>query len=138
MKSFWNSATTGPSICRSVSRHGSALPRLAFDAGRSNYDELLRGGVQIYERQNALLHAKTALIDGVWATVGSTNLDWRSFLHNQEINAVVLGSEFGERMRAAFEADLAQSKQIMLEQWEKRSPLQRVKENFARLWQYWL
>ncbi len=111
---------------------------LVFNAGRSNYDELLRGGVQIYERQNALLHAKTALIDGVWATVGSTNLDWRSFLHNQEINAVVLGSEFGERMRAAFEADLAQSKQIMLEQWEKRSPLQRVKEGFARLWQYWL
>ena len=111
---------------------------LVFNAGRSHYEELLRDGIQIYERQNALLHAKTALIDGVWATVGSTNLDWRSFLHNQEVNAVVLGNDFGQRMRAAFEADLAASKQVTLEQWEQRSPVQRIKEQFGRLWQYWL
>ncbi|MBC8058882.1 MAG: cardiolipin synthase B, partial [Rhizobiales bacterium] len=61
---------------------GATDSALVFHAGRSNYDDLLRGGVQIYERQDALLHAKTALIDGVWSTVGSTNLDWRSFLHN--------------------------------------------------------
>ncbi len=111
---------------------------LVFNAGRSHYDDLLRGGIKIYERQNVLLHAKTALIDGVWATVGSTNLDWRSFLHNQEVNAVVLGNEFGQRMRAAFDADLAGSKQVTLEQWEQRSPVQRIKEQFGRLWQYWL
>ena len=111
---------------------------LVLHAGRSYYDELLRGGIKIYERQNALLHAKTALIDGVWSTVGSTNLDWRSFLHNQEVNAVVLGNAFGQRMRAAFDADLAASKQITLAQWEQRSPLQRMKEMFGRLWQYWL
>ena len=45
---------------------------------------LLEGGVKIYERAGALLHSKTALIDGVWSTVGSTNLDWRSFLDNDE------------------------------------------------------
>jgi cardiolipin synthase len=111
---------------------------LVFHAGRSYYDELLGGGIKIYERQNALLHAKTALIDGVWSTVGSTNLDWRSFLHNQEVNAVVLGKEFGQRMRAAFDDDLAASKQITLEQWQQRSPLERAKETFGRLWQYWL
>ena len=111
---------------------------LVFHASRSYYDELLRGGVKIYERQNALLHAKTALVDGVWSTVGSTNLDWRSFLHNQEINAVVLGAEFGQRMRAAFDADLAASTSISLEQWSARSPIERVKEAFGRLWQYWL
>ncbi|MBC8055133.1 MAG: cardiolipin synthase B, partial [Rhizobiales bacterium] len=82
--------------------------------------------------------AKTALIDGVWSTVGSTNLDWRSFLHNQEVNAVVLGNDFGQRMRAAFEADLAASKQVTLAQWQQRSPVQRIKEQFGRLWQYWL
>ncbi|MEO7335353.1 MAG: phospholipase D-like domain-containing protein, partial [Caldimonas sp.] len=60
---------------------------LVFHAGRAHYDELLRGGVKLYERRDALLHAKTALIDGVWSTIGSTNLDWRSFLHNQEVNA---------------------------------------------------
>jgi len=111
---------------------------LVFNAGRANYDELLRGGVQLFERENAMLHAKTALIDGVWSTVGSTNLDWRSFLHNQEVNAVVLGPDFGQRMRAAFEADLAASKPILLRDWEQRSPVQRLKEMFGRLWQYWL
>ena len=59
-------------------------------------------------------------------------------MHNQEVNAVVLGNEFGGRMRAAFDADLAESKQVTLEQWERRSPVQRLKEQFGRLWQYWL
>ena len=111
---------------------------LIFFAGRSYYDELLESGVRIYERQAVLLHAKTVLIDGVWSTIGSTNLDWRSFLHNQEINAVVLGSEFGRRMRAAFDADLAASTEITLEAWRARSPAQRLKERFSRLWRYWL
>ena len=117
---------------------GATDSTLVFHAGRSYYDELLRAGIGIYERQEALLHAKTALIDGVWSTVGSTNLDWRSFLHNQEVNAVVLGKGFGERMRAAFLEDLAASKQITLERWQQRSPVERMKEALARLWQYWL
>lgn len=111
---------------------------LVFHAGRSHYDELLRGGVQIFERKYALLHAKTALIDGVWSTVGSTNLDWRSFLHNQELNAVVLGAEFGARMRSSFDDDLAQSQQVTLEAWQGRPIGLRVKEALARLWEYWL
>jgi len=111
---------------------------LIFHAGRSYYDELLRAGVKIYERHEALLHSKTALIDGVWSTVGSTNLDWRSFLHNQELNAVVLGPEFGAQMRAAFDRDLAASNPIILEQWERRGLDLRLKETFARLWAYWL
>ena len=111
---------------------------LVFHAGRGYYDRLLRAGVRIYERHGALLHAKTALIDGVWATVGSTNLDWRSFLHNHELNAVVLGQEFGRQVHAMFEEDLAQSDAVTLEQW-KRRPLQlRAKEMYANAWQYWL
>jgi cardiolipin synthase len=94
--------------------------------------------VQIYERRNALLHAKTALIDGVWSTVGSTNLDWRSFLHNEEINAIILGQEFGAQMRAAFEADLVSSRPITLEEWAQRSLSDRLKEMAARIWEYWL
>jgi cardiolipin synthase A/B len=111
---------------------------LVFHAGRSHYSELLQAGIKIYERKHALLHAKTALIDGVWSTVGSTNLDWRSFLHNQELNAVVLGAEFGQRMRKAFDDDLAQSQQVTLEAWQSRPLDLRVKEMFGRLWQYWL
>jgi cardiolipin synthase len=111
---------------------------LVFHAGRSYYDEVLRGGVKIFERRGALMHSKTAVIDGVWSTVGSTNLDWRSFLHNQEVNAVVLGTEFGDHMRAAFKRDVAQSDEITLEQWRYRSLVVRVKERLARVWQYWL
>jgi len=111
---------------------------LVFHAGRSHYEPLLQGGVKLYERREALLHAKTAVIDGVWATVGSTNLDWRSFLHNQELTAVILGAEFGAKMRAAFERDLAVSQPITLEAWQRRPFSTRAKEMFARLWEYWL
>ncbi len=117
---------------------GSTDSALAFHAGRAHYDRLLTGGVRIFERRDALMHAKTALIDGVWATVGSTNLDWRSFLHNDEVNAVVLGLAFGERMRAAFERDVAASQEITLEAWRQRGLVLRAKEQFSRLWQYWL
>ena len=111
---------------------------LVFHAGRGFYEPLLRAGVQIHERQGAILHAKTALIDGVWATVGSTNLDWRSFLHNHELNAVVLGADFGAQLQAMFDHDLKQSDPVTLEQWERRPLGPRVKELFARLWEYWL
>lgn len=107
---------------------------LVLYASRSFYDELLSAGVKIYERHGALLHAKTALIDGVWSTVGSTNLDWRSFVHNQEINAVILGHNFGDSMQLVFEKDLAESKRITLDDWRKRPFASRIKEKAARLW----
>jgi cardiolipin synthase len=111
---------------------------LIFHAGRRSYDRLLKAGVKIYERRGVILHSKTALVDGVWATVGSTNLDWRSFLHNDELNAVVLGAEFGQQMRTMFERDLAESEHITLEAWRDRPFKFRVKETLAGVWEYWL
>ena len=111
---------------------------LVFHAGRGYYERLLRARVRIFERRGAILHSKTALVDGVWATVGSTNLDWRSFLHNHELNAVVLGAEFGTQLQAMFEKDLAASDEIVLAQWRQRGLSLRAKELFARLWEYWL
>jgi len=111
---------------------------LVFHAGRRFYARLLRAGVKIFERQGVILHSKTALIDGVWATVGSTNLDWRSFLHNHELNAVVLGAEFGRQLQAMFDKDLAASDAIVLETWQRRGLDLRIKELFARAWEYWL
>lgn len=108
---------------------------LVFHAGRAKYSTLLDAGVQIYEFQEALLHAKTAMIDGVWSTVGSSNLDWRSFSDNDEVNAIVLGHEFAMQMQAEFERDLTSSRAIDPKQWKRRSPLLRVKEGFATLWQ---
>ncbi|HKX42900.1 MAG TPA: phospholipase D-like domain-containing protein [Burkholderiaceae bacterium] len=111
---------------------------LVLQAGRSYYDELLEAGVKIYERRDALLHSKTTVIDGVWSSVGSANLDWRSFVHNQEVNAVVLGADFARQMHAAFERDLDASREITLAEWRRRPPSRRLAEMFARLWSYWL
>ena len=109
-----------------------------FHAGRSHYSGLLRAGVKIHERRGAVMHSKTASIDGVWSTIGSTNLDWRSFLHNDELNAVILGRDFARQMDAMFARDLAESDAIDLERWEQRSLPTRVKEWAARLVEYWL
>jgi len=108
---------------------------LVFHAGRSHYSILLKAGVKIYERRDALLHAKTVSIDGVWSSIGSSNLDWRSFLDNDEINAVVLGHEFARQMQTMFAKDLEASEKIDPAHWERRSPLLRVKEWGASLLQ---
>lgn len=109
-----------------------------FHAGRSHYHDLLRAGVRIYERRGTVMHSKTAVIDGVWSTVGSTNLDWRSFLHNDELNAVTLGRNFAEQMEVMFAQDLAESKPIDLAKWKRRPLRFRVQEWIARLGEYWL
>ena len=109
-----------------------------FHAGRSHYAELLEAGVRIYERQEALLHAKSIVIDSVWSTVGSSNMDWRSFLHNEELHAVVLGWDFGKQMDAMFERDLQSSLKIEPEAWASRPLDVRLKELAARVWEYWL
>ncbi len=111
---------------------------LVFYASHSYYDELLSAGVKIYEREDALLHAKTALIDGVWSTIGSTNLDWLSLEYNQEINAVILGQEFGTQMRALFDKDIESSRLITLEKWRQRPIGTRLKELGARLLARWM
>ncbi|TFV91579.1 cardiolipin synthase [Oxalobacteraceae bacterium OM1] len=107
-------------------------------AGRSFYQELLDAGVRVYERKAELLHAKTAVIDGVWSTIGSTNLDMRSFLHNDEINAVVLNVNFATQMEELFQRDLTESREIKAEEWRKRGAGERFKEWATRLLDYWL
>jgi cardiolipin synthase len=109
-----------------------------FHAGRSHYTKLLRAGVKIHERRGAVMHSKTASIDGVWSTVGSTNLDWRSFLHNDEINATILGRDFARQMDAMFARDLAESDAVDLDRWKHRSLTLRFKEWLARIVEYWL
>lgn len=111
---------------------------LVMYAGRSSYDELLDAGVRIYQFQDSVLHAKTAVIDGVWSTVGSANIDVRSFLHNHEMNVVVLGDEFGSRMEAAFKEDIKNSIEITRAAWRERSFSERIKEWVARRLEYFL
>lgn len=111
---------------------------LVFHAGRSHYAELLDAGVRIYERRDTVLHAKTASIDGAWATVGSTNLDWRSYLLNDELNAVILGTDFSRQMEAMFDKDREASVQIDPKRWRRRSPWNHVEEWVARRFERWL
>ena len=104
---------------------------LVFHAGRSHYQPLLDAGVKIYERKTRLLHAKSAVIDGVWSAVGSTNLDWRSLAYNDELNAIILGTDFAMRMKAIFERDVNASVLITAESWRRRPLTDRIKETGA-------
>ncbi|WP_044559038.1 phosphatidylserine/phosphatidylglycerophosphate/cardiolipin synthase family protein [Azospirillum sp. B4] len=106
---------------------------LSVMAGRAYYEDLLEDGVHIHEYADAILHAKTAVIDGDWSTVGSSNLDWRSVALNNEINAVVLGRGFGQEMEAMFQNDLTHAKAITLEMWAHRGLDERLGEWAARL-----
>jgi len=70
----------------------------------------------------------------VWATVGSTNLDWRSLLYNDEINVVVLGADFAGQLNGVFRGDLANSEEITREAWDNRGLEARAKEAAAKAW----
>ncbi|MDB5771888.1 MAG: cls [Burkholderia sp.] len=107
-------------------------------ASRSYYDELLAAGIRVFERNVAMLHAKTAVVDGVWSTIGSTNLDMRSFLHNDEINAVILDVDFATRMETLFDRDLKESTEITAQDWNRRGMRHRFREWAVRLLEYWL
>jgi cardiolipin synthase len=111
---------------------------LSSYAGHSFYTPMLKAGIKVHELKASVLHAKTAVIDGSWSTVGSTNMDTRSFLHNKEVNVVVMGDGFGKEMERAFQDDLVDSKEITLKEWKHRPVVQRFKEFFARLLAYWL
>jgi cardiolipin synthase len=111
---------------------------LVFHAGQAFYDELLKSGVRVYQLQVAILHAKTAVIDGAWSTIGSANIDRRSFIHNYELNVVVMDPAFGVDMESAFQEDLRDSKEVTREQWKSRPLSDRFKEWLGRMAEYWI
>src|SRR3989339_65738 len=105
--------------------------RLVLYAQRYYYSALLKSGVKLYEHGTSLLHAKTAVVDKVWSTVGSTNMDYLSLLSNDEVNAVILSHAFADEMEKMFVRDISNSRQIRLDEWEKRPLFQRIREWFA-------
>lgn len=112
--------------------------QLALHAQRYYYSELLKSGVKLYEHSTSLLHAKTAVVDKVWSTVGSTNMDYLSLLSNDEVNAVILSHEFAVEMEKMFVRDLADSRQIQWDEWKKRPLFQRIREWFTHLFSHWM
>lgn len=106
---------------------------LVQHAARSYYDQLLEAGVEIHEMQHAVMHAKTAVIDGVFASVGSSNLDWRSIVGNSEIDVIVLGDDFGSELEQLFGRDMAASRRIDPVQWQQRGLVQRMLQGVGRI-----
>jgi cardiolipin synthase len=94
---------------------------IAAAAARHLYGTLLRGGVRIYEMHGRTLHAKTASVDGIYAHVGSFNLDRWSFERNLEVCAMCLDPGFSQALDAVFERDLALCRPVELAAWEQRS-----------------
>lgn len=112
--------------------------KLVLSASHHEYDPLLEGGVRLIEAQDALLHAKTALVDDSLSIIGSANLDYRSFLHNNEVNAVIIGEEAAQKMESVFKRDLANGKELTLKEWRERGLWQKTRENVSRLLKFWL
>ena len=109
-----------------------------LQAGRSHYSRLLRAGIHLHELHDTLLHAKTCVIDGMWTTVGSSNLDWRSFLHNAEANLVVLDATLAQEMERVFMDDVARAREIVRAEWARRGLRQRIVETLARRFEFFL
>jgi cardiolipin synthase A/B len=95
---------------------------------RAGFGRLLQAGVEIHEYRPALLHAKTLTVDGVWATVGSANMDNRSFAINAELNLVVYDSDFAERLDRVFADDLRYSEPVEYARWRARGLGSRILE----------
>jgi cardiolipin synthase len=102
--------------------------RLVRLASRRMYRDLLKGGVRIFEYRPAMTHVKALMVDEAWAIVGTTNVDNRSFEHNDEINVAFRETLVTGRLRRDFESDLAASNEITFEQWCKRPALEKLIE----------
>ena len=107
---------------------GAIDHNLVREASRSQFGRLFKAGIKVYEYRAALLHSKTMVIDSVWATVGSTNLDRRSFELNEELNLVVYGADIARRLERVFVDDLEQSREVTYEQWKNRGIRGRILE----------
>src|SRR5262249_56652901 len=92
---------------------GAIDHNLVRQASRSEFGRLLKNDIQIYEYRPALLHAKTMVVDGIWSTVGSTNLDYRSFALNEELNVAIYDVGTAERLRRVFAAGPAHSRRVV-------------------------
>jgi cardiolipin synthase len=108
----------------------------AIEVAHSHYTDLLEAGVKIYETKEVVLHSKMAVIDGVWSAIGSSNFDHRSVLFNDEVDAIVLGSDTAKALEAAFTDGEKTATPIDTGKWEDSRPVtERMRGFFARMWE---
>jgi cardiolipin synthase len=106
--------------------NGSGVEFVTQASQRDAFGPLLDGGVQLHEYAPALLHTKMMIIDGVWATVGSTNFDNRSMAMNDELNVMFYDQSIAKRLEEIFVEDVAHSTKLTREQLENREWLHRA------------
>ena len=109
---------------------------IMITAARAFYERMLSAGVEIFERQHVILHAKTMIIDSEIALIGSTNLDYRSIEYNLEISAVVRSHEFGKQTHALFDNDIQFSRKINLAHWKRRPYWDKFVQSLVRRVRY--
>ena len=122
---------------RVMSTGPSDVP-MARWASQYYYSRLLKEGVRIFEFQPRMMHAKTAVVDRCWFTVGTANIDHLSFFHNLELNLVGRDEAAARELEAQFERDLADSKEINREAWERRPDWRRRRERFWHMFRAWM
>ena len=132
MLALKNAALSGVDVRIIIPYHGDKGVLVPL-ASRSYVEEALIAGVKIYFYGGGYLHSKTLVSDGTVCTVGSTNLDVRSFEQDFEINAFIYDAAVSRKLRDAFLSDMENSTRVTLEQWRKRSTWEKFKESFARL-----
>ncbi len=111
--------------------------RLVGWAAHAAYANLLNAGVRIYEYLPRMLHAKTMVVDGNWATLGTANVDYRSFFLNYEVNLITRDPTLCRSLHDQFATDLGEAEQIVTSQWPKRGWREHVSEAigwWARRW----
>lgn len=95
---------------------------------RISYQALLSRGVRLFLYQNAMVHAKTATIDGVWSTIGTANIDRLSLVGNYELNAEILDEDLATMMEEIFTMDIGNCRELTLEEWQGRPLAAKVSE----------
>jgi len=101
---------------------------LTRSASRRGYGPLLEAGAEILEYKPSMIHAKVLIVDGFWSVVGSTNLDYRSFGINDEVNLAVRGKGMADRLEQDFQADTAAGRKLAYAEWASRPVAERVLE----------
>jgi cardiolipin synthase len=105
----------------------------ALAAGHAAYDDLLEAGVHIFEMHRAVLHSKVAVVDGAWTTIGSSNLDRRSVVFNNEVDAIIIDRDAAANVEAMLDSNQARSVPISLSAWRNRPIGERAHEWRSRL-----
>jgi cardiolipin synthase len=95
-------------------------------ASRRMWGSLLEAGIRIYEYRATMTHAKVLVVDGVWSVLGTTNIDNRSFEHNDEVNLALLDHAVAARLLQDYERDIRDSREVTLDAWRRRPRWEKI------------